>query len=60
MTRALLLDLAMLFSLESCDGDLAGDEDEAARLSDDARQLFDRAEALKPRAVPSTTPPRAA
>lgn len=57
MTRALLEDLQLLFALESCD---AVDDDEAERLAAIARDLRARAEALKPRAVPSITTPHTA
>lgn len=57
MTRALLEDLAMLFALESCDADIHGEHDEAMRLADTAREVRARAEALKPRAVPTLTTP---
>lgn len=57
MTRALLLDLAMVWSLESCDADARRDFDEAARLSDEATMIRAGAEALRLRDVLSDRDP---
>lgn len=54
MTRALLEDLAVLWSLESVDADIDGRQDEASRLADEARQIRERAAASVPWALAMT------
>lgn len=74
MTRAMLRELAVLFSVESCGPGLIDpreephcipvpDPDEAMRLSAISAEMMARADAMRPRLVPrhpSSRPPRAA
>ncbi len=60
MTRTMLQDLAVVLALESRDRDEEGDADEGIRLAAIANELWARAEALKPRAVPKCKPRSAA